>query len=126
MKKFLLKHKDAVLLILSGMAAGAVNGFFGGGAGLLLVPLLKRACRVPIKETHATSVAVIFVLSVVTVTVYILRGQLPGFFSLLPFIIGGALGGAAGGIFMKRIPKKLLKLIFASFMILAGGRMLLG
>ena len=48
--------------MLAGALTGAVNGFFGGGGGCVLVPLLAGLCSVEQKKAFATSVAVIFPL----------------------------------------------------------------
>ena len=43
----------------SAVLAGAANGCFGGGGGMVLLPLLTRWCRVEEKTAFATCVAVI-------------------------------------------------------------------
>ena len=58
-----------------GSLCGFLNGFFGSGGGVLAVPVLEReGCSV--KEAHATSVALIFVLSLVTAVSYGVTGGL--------------------------------------------------
>ena len=44
---------------VSGGLAGIANGFFGGGGGSVLVPLLTRMCGEEQRQAFATSVAVI-------------------------------------------------------------------
>ena len=39
----MLKH--TIRFALTGAAAGLTNGFFGGGGGSVLVPLLHHSCR---------------------------------------------------------------------------------
>ena len=41
---------------LSGTAAGLVNGLFGGGGGMVLVPLLNGWCGLAGKQAFATCV----------------------------------------------------------------------
>ena len=53
-----VKAKYAV----SGALAGAVNGLFGGGGGMVLVPLLSGWCGMEGKRSFATCVAVILPL----------------------------------------------------------------
>ena len=48
--------------LLAGGLAGLVYGFFGGGGGSVLVPLLTRLCRLDQRRAFATSVAVILPL----------------------------------------------------------------
>ena len=54
MKKLL---KKVMVVVFSG-AVGFVNGFFGGGGGMLLVPLLEKAMKCPVKKSHATAIAI--------------------------------------------------------------------
>jgi len=48
--------------VLAGAAAGLTNGFFGGGGGSVLVPMLTRVCGLDQRRAFATSVAVILPL----------------------------------------------------------------
>ena len=48
--------------LLAGGLAGLVNGFFGGGGGSVLVPLLTQLCKLDQRRAFATSVAVILPL----------------------------------------------------------------
>ena len=48
--------------MLAGAAAGLTNGFFGGGGGSVLVPMLTRVCGLDQRRAFATSVAVILPL----------------------------------------------------------------
>lgn len=63
---------------LSGTAAGLVNGLFGGGGGMVLVPLLNGWCGLAGKQAFATCVAAILPLSAVSAAVYLLRQALTG------------------------------------------------
>ena len=58
---------------VSGALAGAVNGLFGGGGGMVLVPLLSGWCGMEGKRSFATCVAVILPLSAVSAAGYLLR-----------------------------------------------------
>ena len=58
---------------LSGTVAGLVNGLFGGGGGMVLVPLLSGWCGLEGKQAFATCVAAILPLSAVSAAVYLLR-----------------------------------------------------
>ena len=80
---------------LSGAAAGLTNGFFGGGGGSVLVPLLTRVCGLSQRQAFATSVAVILPLCVLSAAIYLFRGGLD-LTATLPYLIGGAAGGWLG------------------------------
>ena len=50
--------------LCTGALAGLTNGLFGAGGGLFLVPLLTRWCGLSERNAFATSVAIIFPLSI--------------------------------------------------------------
>lgn len=41
---------------LPGFVAGMVNGLFGGGGGLLLVPMLRHLSHLECHKAHATAI----------------------------------------------------------------------
>ena len=105
--------------VLAGALTGAVNGFFGGGGGCILVPLLAGLCSVEQKKAFATSVAVIFPLCVLSAGIYLLRGHLE-WMTALPYLLGGAAGGWLGGKWFRQVRLPRLKRWFG-LMLLAGG-----
>lgn len=113
-----------ILPYLSGGAAGALNGLFGAGGGILLVPLLLRAHKLPAQKAFATSLAIILPLSLVTLAVYGLRGQLT-WQGALPYLAGGAVGGFFAGKYLKRMPVVWLRRLFGALLVLSGLRAVL-
>ena len=109
---------------LSGAAAGAVNGLFGGGGGMVLVPLLLRFCRLESKQSFATCVAAILSLSAVSAAVYLLR-QPFDWGAALPYLIGGLAGGLVGGRLFHRVSVTWLRGRFAAFLLYGGVRYIL-
>ena len=107
----------------SGSASGIINGFFGGGGGLILVPLLKRFVNLPVKKAHATCVIIAGMMSVVTAIVYLAKGAVH-FHDAWFYMIGGAVGGVVGALLLDRIPQKWLRRIFGLFLIYSAVRML--
>lgn len=105
--------------LLIGAAAGVVNGLFGAGGGLLLVPLCIRFGKLEPKQAFATSLAVMMALSAVSLTVYFLRGtvDIP---AAVPYLFGGIVGGILGGIWMKRVNIHWLRLALAAFLLYGG------
>ena len=110
---------------ISGTASGVINGFFGGGGGLILVPLLKRYVKLPVKQAHATCVAIAAMMSVVTGIVYLARGAV-SFGDASWYMVGGAVGGVAGGVLLGKIPKTWLRRIFGAFLVYSAVRMVFG
>ena len=113
------QKKSTLRCALSGACAGFVNGFFGGGGGLLLVPLLTRWCGVEEKRAFATCVAVIAPICTVSAALYFFRAGLDWYMAM-PYVAGGLLGGAAAGTIFRKAPVKLLRRALA-MLILYGG-----
>lgn len=106
-----------------GTLCGFLNGFFGSGGGVVAVPILeKEDCAT--NEAHATSVALIFILSLVTAMFYGFSGNLD-FSTAWGFIPWGVLGAVSGAIFLKKIKAAWLKRIFGGIVTLAALRMLI-
>jgi len=111
--------KKIFLLLLCGALIGLVNGFFGGGGGMICVPLLEKVLSLPKKCAHATALVVIFPISFVSALVYCLSGHLEST-SFLVISGGVLLGGILGSFLLKILPEKVVRVVFV-FVMLAGG-----
>lgn len=107
--------------VVAGALAGLTNGFFGGGGGSVLVPALTRYCGLDQRRAFATSVAVILPLCALSVAIYLLRGGLE-LRAALPYLVGGAVGGWAGGKWFRGIRMVWLKRAFGLLLIYGGVR----
>ena len=112
-----------MLLLLGGMI-GFINGFFGGGGGMICVPTLEKALKLDNKRAHATAIAVIFPLSLISCAIYIFKGSIQSL-PLLTVGLGVLAGGIAGSISLKYIPSKVLRIIFAIIMFVGGVRLVI-
>lgn len=107
-----------------GAVTGTANGFFGAGGGTVLVPAMERLMDVEEHKAHATAIAVILPLSVISAFLY--RENVKANYSTLLMVsLGGIVGGYIGARLLGRIPKKWLHIIFGGFMITAAARMIL-
>ena len=104
--------------ILGGTAVGILNGLFGGGGGMVAVPVLKAAGRSP-KNAHATAIAVILPASAANGAVYLANGFVP-FPLLLPVAVGVLLGGILGAKLLARLSGRTVTFLFALAMLAAG------
>lgn len=109
-------------LILWGTVIGFINSFFGAGGGIVAVPILKKS-GLSQKEAQATAVSLILPLTVITAFIYYLQGNLV-IKDALPFLPLGFLGAIFGAYLLNKTSNKVLKNIFALFMIWAGLRMI--
>ena len=90
--------------VLAGLGAGAVNGLFGAGGGMVLIPLLRLLTDLEDREIFASSLAIILPICLVSLA----ASPVIPWREALPYLIGSALGGAAAGIWGRRIPAKWL------------------
>ena len=93
--------------LVSGACAGAVNGLFGAGGGMVLIPLLSRLTPVEEDKLFPCSVATILPLCLTSLVVYGLHGSLP-LAESGPYLLGSAAGGVAAGLWGRKIPTVLL------------------
>ncbi len=121
-----MKKKDKKrfwLTLGTGMIIGFINGFFGGGGGMVAVPLLEKALKLDNKRSHATAIAVILPISVVSSIVYALETRID-WINLLYVTIGVVAGGIVGAFLLKKLSGKVVRIIFVIIMLAAGIRML--
>lgn len=117
------KEKRILTAFLSGGIIGFINGFFGGGGGMIVVPLLQKYYKMEEKEAHATSIAVILPITVISAIVYLFKESMR--WKELGFVsIGVLLGGIFGAIILKKASNKVIEYIFEAVMLFAGVRLL--
>jgi len=109
---------------IAGGAAGLANGLFGGGGGMVFLPILSRFGSLSSRKLYATCVGVIFPICAVSAAVYWLRDGM-SIAEALPYLAGGLVGGWLGGKLYGKVSTKLLKWMFAAFLFYAGVKYLL-
>ena len=114
-----VKNVSIWLKLLTGAIIGFINGFWGGGGGMVCVPLLMYAIHLPEKKAHATTLLIMLPLCVASLITYIFSGNLMWVEGLQ---IGGGfvVGGIIGACLLKKISNLWLS-IFFSVIIIAGG-----
>jgi uncharacterized membrane protein YfcA len=102
-----------------GALAGALSGLFGVGGGIVIVPGLVLLGSLAQRRAHATSLAAIVPIAVAGAAGYALEGamDLPAAALL---VAGAAAGTFAGTHFLRRLPDRALKVVFALFMVAAA------
>ncbi len=113
-----------IRLGLGGVLIGGANGLFGGGGGMIAVPLLQRAGGLGALASHATAIAVILPASLVSGLVYLWFGLVP-LDLFLPVSLGVLGGGIAGAKLLPGISARAVTFLFAALMLAAGIRMVL-
>lgn len=118
-----MSKKKPIGMILSGLGAGTVNGLFGAGGGMVLVPLLNQLTDLEEDEVFPSSISIILPVCLVSLGVSALHAPLP-FSQAVPYLIGSAVGGILAGILGKRIPTLWLHRILGAFVLWGGVRYL--
>ena len=108
-------------IALAGTAAGAVNGLFGAGGGMILVPLLT--VLTDLEEDRVFPASICIILPICIVSLLVTAGQSGlDFHAALPYLAGSALGGLAAGFLGKGIPVKWLHRILGVLILWGGVR----
>jgi uncharacterized membrane protein YfcA len=113
-------HRWPVALA-AGFAVGVSSTLFGIGGGIVLVPLLLLAARMPAHIVAATSGFVIFCSAPVGIASHALSHDIDWAFAL-PLVIGGIAGGSVAPEIQKRISSpRLITLLAFGFILAAVG-----
>ncbi len=117
------KLQDYTILISAGIITGIINGLFGGGGGMVLVPMLSILYGLENKKSHATALLIILPISIVSSIMYAIFGN----FDLkigVPVTIGVVLGGIVGAILLKKLSSFWVAVVFTIIMVFAGAKLL--
>ena len=106
-------------MITAGFCAGAVNGLFGAGGGMILVPLLTLLTDTEQNAIFPVSVSIILPICFVSLSFAVNNAGF-NWQLILPYLVGGSIGGTLAGLFGKKIPVIWLHRILG-IMILWGG-----
>ena len=115
--------KTVLFSILTGAFAGLINGLFGGGGGMVVVPMLSTLLKYQSKKAHATAILIILPLSIVSGILYLTFGKFESSIGI-PVVIGVIVGGIIGALLLSKISSKWVRLIFVLAMAGAGVKML--
>lgn len=105
------------------LSVGLLSGFFGGGGGMLCVPLLSYS-GLSTKRAHATAMLVILPLCIVSAVIYIVNGYVDAT-AIICAVIGVSMGGALGALLLDKLNSDVVAIIFAALMIAIGVKLTL-
>lgn len=115
--------KESIKTGIAGAVAGAVNGLFGAGGGMVLVPLLTGLTDLDDEAVFPASVSIILPICLVSLTIGSLGSGLP-FMQALPYLLGALGGGILAGKTGNKIPVKWLHRILGLLILWGGVRYL--
>lgn len=120
-----MKEKKGIIkYAVVGLAVGICNGLFGSGGGTIAVPFMEKLLGVEEHKAHATAIAIILPLTLISAGLYIYRG----FFDFTlswQTSLGGVAGALIGAYLLRKIPSGWLKKLFGVFIIFSAVRMVI-
>jgi len=117
-------HSKQIKLIAIGLVTGFINGIFGSGGGMIIVPALTFLMGVDEHKSHATAISIILPLSVISTILY-LKEDIIQFNIAMYIALGGIIGSFIGAKFLNKIPANILRKIFGGIIIFTAIRMIL-
>lgn len=115
--------KMKAAMILAGLFIGAVNGLFGAGGGMLAVPCLTYIGSLDEKSAHATAIALILPLCLVSSIAYGVGASFENGV-ILPTVLGVTIGGILGACLLKKLSSNVVSFLFYALMLFAGLKMI--
>ena len=93
-------------VLLTGALAGFVNGFFGAGGGMLVVPLLIVLVGLADKQAFSSAISIILPLTIVSLVIY-------------------AKNGVLAGLWFRKVSARVLHIALGLLILFGGARLLL-
>jgi len=115
------KRTKKIYYLCMGFLAGLLNGLFGGGGGMVAVPLLRRS-GLSQQAANATSLFLMLPLSVITLIFTLQRSGLPDF-SLWPLMAVALPSSALGALLLPKLNAPFLRRLFGFLLTAAAIRL---
>jgi uncharacterized membrane protein YfcA len=104
--------------------AGLISALLGIGSGVLKIPAMDTALRLPIKVSSATSNFMIGVTAAASAGAYFARGEIITSVAA-PVALGSVLGAILGARILMNVPNDKLRIMFVGILIILAAQMLL-
>jgi uncharacterized protein len=103
--------------------AGLISALLGIGSGVLKVPAMDSALRLPIKVSSATSNFMICVTAAASAGAYFVRGEIvPAITG--PVALGSVIGAILGARLLVSISNQRIRVLFAAVLVVVAAQML--
>ena len=113
------KFLDILKLVGVGAIAGIVNGFFGAGGGLILVPMISFVQKDNSKMAHATTLVCVLFMCLASSIIYYIKKEID-YKLILVCGIGSLVGSLIGTKLLKSLKNNIIDLLFSLVLVLAG------
>ena len=118
-------NKNKIFLKMAiGFIAGIISGLFSTGGGMILVPAFIYLLKIKDIKARGTSIFCILPM-VLTSSFFYYKGNYINWKTAILCGIGGAIGGYLGAKLLKKLPEKILKIVFTAFLIYVSYKMIL-
>jgi uncharacterized protein len=104
--------------------AGLISALLGIGSGVLKIPAMDTALRLPIKVSSATSNFMIGVTAAAGAAAYFVRGEILSSVAA-PIALGSVVGAVLGARILVTVPAQRLRLMFIGILVILAAQMLL-
>ena len=108
---------------IAGLGAGILNGLFGAGGGMVLIPLLGHFTDADEQTLFSCIVIILFPICVVSL-LFAKGWQDFQFLTALPYLIGSLIGGVFAGLYGKKVPTQWLHRVLGVLILWGGIRYL--
>lgn len=110
--------------IVTGAAAGLINGLLGTGGGIVIIYALSRLDKNGCAKDHfATALTAILPVCVVSAGAYLSRGSFD-IKDVYIYILPAAAGGLIGAFLLDKLKTSLVNKVFSFLLIFAGINMI--
>jgi uncharacterized protein len=118
-----VEHLPVGMLLMYG--AGLISALLGIGSGVLKIPAMDTALRLPIKVSSATSNFMIGVTATASAGAYLMRGDIIAPVAG-PVTLGSVVGAILGARILLIVSNDRVRLLFVVILIVLAAQMLLG
>jgi len=117
-------HPPTDRVLAAGLGVGLLTGFFGVGGGFVIVPVLTRLMDVGFRRAVATSLVIITLTGLVAIVSHLADGASINTHVTAALAVPTAAGAFAGTVVSQRVPRALLRRLFAIVVATVAGLLL--
>lgn len=110
--------------IAIGLIAGIISGLFAAGGGMIVVPALIHLFKLEDSKARATSVFAILPM-VIASGIFYYKNDYIDWNLGIKCAIGGIIGGVIGAKLLKKMPTKVLRVLFIIFLTYTSIKMII-
>ena len=114
-----LSRKQLLQGAAIGLVAGLASGYVGVGGGFIMVPLMLSIIGIPMRKASGTSLIAVMILAIPGVIEQGIIGNI-NYLAGIAIVIGTIPGAVIGARLVRKVPERMLRLLFGCFLIVAA------